>query len=72
MCAGGATNIDTCRGDSGGPLMYPAVIGDYGPRMVQFGIVSAGLGTCGKNENTPGLYTRVAHYLQWILDELKP
>lgn len=50
---------DSCRGDSGGPLQ----IVDHNNVTNIVGIVSFGIG-CG-NEN-PGIYTRVAHYIEWI------
>lgn len=46
---------DSCRGDSGGPLTY---------NNKQIGIVSWGY-TCGRSRQ-PGVYTRVAHYRDWI------
>lgn len=60
MCAAGATStgkpIDTCQGDSGGPLL-----GGSGQTLV--GVVSWGEGCA---ERTPGVYTRVSHYLGWL------
>lgn len=51
---------DSCQGDSGGPLqLYPK--GAKMPKLV--GIVSFGIG-CGST--LPGIYTRVASYLNWI------
>jgi secreted trypsin-like serine protease len=53
--------IDTCSGDSGGPLMY------FSPIKHQFdliGIISFGTG-CGR-ANHSGIYTRVSAYLDWI------
>ena len=59
ICAGAGTT-DSCQGDSGGPLVYR----DYDGPPVQVGIVSWGLG-CGRPES-PGIYTRVAAYADWI------
>ncbi|XP_055389933.1 uncharacterized protein LOC129618930 [Condylostylus longicornis] len=50
---------DTCEGDSGGPLL----IEDDKKVATVIGITSFGM-SCGTN--TPGLYTRVAYYLNWI------
>ncbi|XP_030082002.1 serine protease grass-like, partial [Drosophila hydei] len=62
LCAG-ATASDSCRGDSGGPLSYPAVYATR-QRFVQFGIVSYGARDCGNGY--PADYTDVASYLPWI------
>ena len=66
MCAIGANRTDNCSGDSGGPLKTVAV----NARFVQYGVVSYGLRTCGK-ETAPGVYTRVENYIDWILDNLE-
>ncbi|XP_065087378.1 CLIP domain-containing serine protease HP8-like [Ochlerotatus camptorhynchus] len=66
FCAGGTGDrMDNCRGDSGGPLQY---FGHKG--MVIHGVVSWGLNTCG-TDSAPGVYTKVSHYLGWIIDNLK-
>ena len=64
VCALGLDNTDSCQGDSGGPLVYYS---RRGPRLV--GIVSFGPG-CGL-ANTPGVYTDVAFYRDWILGAMK-
>uniref|UniRef100_A0A8D0GJW9 Transmembrane serine protease 4 n=1 Tax=Sphenodon punctatus TaxID=8508 RepID=A0A8D0GJW9_SPHPU len=59
LCAGLMEGgADTCQGDSGGPLMY-----DQSHWQV-VGIVSWGHG-CG-GPSTPGVYTKVQVYLNWI------
>jgi len=68
LCAGGEKGKDACQGDSGGPLM-----GTYGTKAekaqwYQEGIISYGIG-CGRKE-FPGIYTRVAKYMDWILDNI--
>lgn len=61
ICAGYLDGgIDTCRGDSGGPL---ATI-DQSGRAYQIGVVSFGDG-CAKKENA-GVYARVSGYRDWI------
>ena len=55
---------DSCGGDSGGPLVVPG-----GPTgWTQIGIVSWGAGHCGR-AGTYGVYTRVSHYVNWILEQ---
>ena len=73
MCAGGEPGRDSCLGDSGGPLMAElASDAAAGSQTVTYavGLVSFGPRQCGSD--TPGVYTRVADYLSWILDNLKP
>ncbi|KAL7646381.1 UNVERIFIED_CONTAM: hypothetical protein RMT77_003294 [Armadillidium vulgare] len=59
MCAD-SFNSQTCKGDSGGPLM----IINGSDKFVQIGVVSFGFGC--PTRFFPHLYTRVNHYLQWI------
>jgi len=63
LCAGIPTagGIDTCAGDSGGPLTV-----DVNGEHVLAGIVSWGSG-CAQ-PNYPGVYTRVTTFLSWITD----
>lgn len=56
---------DACTGDSGGPVTTWNKRG----RFFQVGIVSFGYGCARKNE-TSG-YTRVAHFVPWILSIMK-
>ncbi|XP_042814995.1 transmembrane protease serine 4 [Panthera tigris] len=59
LCAGILEGgVDTCQGDSGGPLMYHSDLWQV------VGIVSWGHG-CG-GPSTPGVYTKVTSYLDWI------
>ncbi|XP_012864950.1 PREDICTED: transmembrane protease serine 4 [Dipodomys ordii] len=59
LCAGlPGGGVDTCQGDSGGPLMYQS------DQWQVVGIVSWGYG-CG-GPSTPGVYTKVTAYLDWI------
>jgi len=70
ICAGGEQGKDSCKGDSGGPLYlskvgqngHPALDGSEPLYLV--GIVSFGSRTCGSGK--PGVYTRVAHFIPWI------
>lgn len=70
LCAGGRTGKDSCRGDSGGPLMS---LEEDGPNSNWFviGIVSFGPSPCG-TKDWPGVYTDVTKYAAWISNNIKP
>lgn len=70
MCAGGKNKKDSCSGDSGGPMQVAGSL-NRDIRFVQQGIVSFGPKVCAI-EGFPGVYTRVAYYLDWILDNIRP
>uniref|UniRef100_A0A1B0ADI6 Peptidase S1 domain-containing protein n=1 Tax=Glossina pallidipes TaxID=7398 RepID=A0A1B0ADI6_GLOPL len=69
ICAEGTGIIDTCLGDSGGPLMYE----DYGMHKIGqwylIGITSFGRSSCGTG-SLPGIYTRVSEYINWMLNTI--
>lgn len=69
MCAGGEMGIDSCRGDSGSPLMIYNEHIDR-PHWSVVGIVSFGIAECGQ-ENWPGVYTRVDKYIDWIVNTMR-
>ena len=61
FCASGQKNRqDACSGDSGGPFTV-----NKGGQNFLVGIVSFGLG-CAR-ETHPGIYTKLMHYIPWIL-----
>jgi secreted trypsin-like serine protease len=58
LCAGyPAGGVDSCFGDSGGPLTVPAR-GGKGGRVRQAGVVSFGADGCAR-PGTPGVYSRI-------------
>ncbi|XP_066995227.2 melanization protease 1 isoform X1 [Anabrus simplex] len=67
ICAGGEQGRDSCRGDSGGPLMTA----DSSGSLVVSGVASYGNNVCGK-KGWPGVYTRVSYFTNWVLESLKP
>ena len=58
---------DSCKGDSGGPLVYREGADDP---WYQVGVVSFGTKKCGAG--TPGVYTRVSAYMDWISKNMEP
>lgn len=71
LCAGGKKGRDSCRGDSGGPLMGLDVTPEGEANWYSIGVVSFGPSPCGM-QNWPGVYTRVANYMPWLVGKLKP
>ncbi|XP_069359267.1 uncharacterized protein [Maniola hyperantus] len=59
ICAGGEDGKDACKGDGGGPLVC-----ERSGTWQLVGVVSWGIG-CGQ-AGVPGVYVKVAHYLDWI------
>merc|ERR1712173_7974 len=53
---------DTCQNDSGGPVVNEAEIKGKN-RAILVGITSWGVGC---SQGTPGVYTRVSEYIDWI------
>ncbi|XP_053674285.1 CLIP domain-containing serine protease B8-like [Anopheles nili] len=66
LCAGGEPGKDTCKGDSGSPL-----VSNDKQRGVWnlVGIVSLGSMNCSKG--LPAVYTDVHHYLNWIRETVE-
>ncbi|KAL9646451.1 hypothetical protein ABK040_006448 [Willaertia magna] len=60
ICAGDGKGIDTCSGDSGGPLFYKNSNGDF----VHLGLTSYGPVGCGGTNR--GVYTNSTFYIDWI------
>lgn len=70
ICAGGQRGKDSCRGDSGGPLMAVEKMANGTSRWIAVGVVSFGPSPCGM-EGWPGVYTKVADFVPWILSKLR-
>ncbi|CAL4093051.1 unnamed protein product, partial [Meganyctiphanes norvegica] len=60
LCAGGE-GVDACNGDSGGPMSYQNTDGLH----TIIGIIAKGI-NCPIFPITPGFYTNVAFYIDWI------
>lgn len=72
FCAGGQKGKDSCRGDSGGPIMAKSWgTDDNKPKWISVGIVSFGPSPCGQ-EGWPGVYTKVHDFMSWILRNMRP
>ncbi|XP_045501385.1 serine protease snake-like [Colias croceus] len=69
MCAGKIQGgVDTCHGDSGGPLQVELKKTQHeGTMHMVIGITSFGFqrNKCGQKEQ-PGIYTKVASFVDWI------
>jgi len=76
ICAGGDRGKDSCRGDSGGPLLLRRVLStglmdpnnDHDDPWFLLGVVSFGTKVCGRGK--PGIYTRVEAFIPWILQNI--
>uniref|UniRef100_A0A8D8H4A2 Serine protease easter n=1 Tax=Culex pipiens TaxID=7175 RepID=A0A8D8H4A2_CULPI len=66
ICAGGQKARDTCRGDSGSPLMF---YNRQQSRWFTYGLVSRGPSTCG-TDGVPSIYTNVFRYDEWVRETM--
>ncbi|KAG8036363.1 hypothetical protein G9C98_003685 [Cotesia typhae] len=71
ICAGGQLRKDSCRGDSGGPLMSVERAADGTGKWTAVGVVSFGPDNCGL-PGWPGVYTKIDNYIDWIMRRLRP
>lgn len=70
LCAGGGKR-DSCKGDSGGPLMYEDRTDPSETRWYAVGVISFGSSPCAKI-GVPAVYTKIEPYLDWINSVTKP
>lgn len=66
LCAAGRTGQDTCKGDSGGPLMML-----YRGSFYIIGVVSGKRADTPCGSKVPSLYTNVYHYITWIQNTIR-
>lgn len=71
ICAGGQRGKDSCRGDSGGPLMALESFRNGTGKWFAVGVVSFGPSPCGM-QGWPGVYTKVQDFVPWIISKLRP
>ncbi|CAO1430931.1 unnamed protein product [Diamesa tonsa] len=73
ICAKVADSMDACIGEIGGPLVGGAeTINEHGIAKIknfQYGIVSVKTG-CRLRGALPEVYTSVAYYMEWILNQM--
>lgn len=62
QCCASSTGVDSCNGDSGGPLI--SLSSKYGKKYALIGLTSYGLGDCASG--MPSVYTRTSNYIEWI------
>lgn len=65
ICAGSDQPIDTCSGDSGGPIQVKSMLWDAPCPYTILGITSHGK-ACFQRNGTTSIYTRVLSYERWI------
>lgn len=70
ICAGGQKGKDSCRGDSGGPLMSIENSSDGNGLWAAVGVVSFGPTPCGM-PGWPGVYTKVYDFIPWIISKIR-
>ena len=68
------TGVDSCNGDSGGPLIARRRSADRNVAstlpMYLKGVVSFGTSQCGIGY--PGVYTNIENYVPWIRRNIRP
>ncbi|XP_028901450.2 serine protease easter isoform X2 [Zeugodacus cucurbitae] len=69
ICAGGEKGVDSCNGDSGGPLMIGQSFNGR-ESFILVGVISFGPTPCGQ-KGFPGVYTRVDTFISWIQNTIR-
>ena len=69
ICAVGEPGMDSCGGDSGGPMMILRVEG-AALRWYAIGVLNYGSAECGIGLNA--VHLRVFSYMDWILEHIQP
>ncbi|KAJ8945839.1 hypothetical protein NQ318_009579 [Aromia moschata] len=67
VCVGLGNGVDSCNGDSGGPLMQEEYSNSEFVTYVM-GVISYGFGECGTG---PSVNTYVPYYTDWIKENIK-
>ena len=74
LCVGGEEGKDSCGGDSGSALMTARTESEGSFSLLGtwkiVGVVSFGPTRCGI-QGVPGVYTKIRHYIDWILDTVE-
>ena len=65
-CISFVSGVDSCKGDSGGPLTYRK---NSDEPWFQVGLVSYGKSVCGVD--SPGVYTKISSFVPWIEANMK-
>lgn len=70
ICAGNVSGVDSCKGDSGGPFIYPRLLQNSANEPYSLlGLVSWGPSECG-DQRFKGFYTKVFNYIDWIKETI--
>lgn len=69
ICAGGVGDLAPCGAGGGGPIQTIENL-NGNSRYVQQGVLSYGKVNCG-TLGIPEVYTKVASYMDWILDTIR-
>lgn len=73
LCAEGERGVGTCGGDSRSPLTARVLLALKMNliKEIQYDIMVGGVRECSFDKQL-GIFTSIVHYMDWILDQLKP